>query len=291
MKKILFLLSLPTVLIFSSCGSDGSDEPKKVTVPSFVPTSGYATPETYDGMDLIWQDEFTGSSLSSTNWNYEIGTGNNGWGNNELQYYTSSNTSVVGDDFLVITALEAETNGSDYSSSRITTQDKFEFKYGRIDIRASLPEGKGLWPALWMLGANFSEIGWPNCGEIDIMESGKNGNDDKILGTIHWDDAGNYAAYGSEDANNSPSFTDGELADEFHVYSITWDSNSIEWYVDDVQYHSVSTTSSRMEEFKEEFFFIFNVAVGGNFPGSPDATTTFPQRMIVDYIRVFQDAS
>ena len=247
-----------------------------------APTNGYSTPLSYAGYTLVWNDEFDGTELSS-DWVHEIGNGNWGWGNNELQYYREQNTEVA-DGYLTITAKEESFGGYDYTSSRIKTQGMNSFQYGRVDIRAALPIGKGMWPALWMLGDNITSVGWPACGEIDIMELVGGGalNDRTIHGTIHWDDNG-HNHYGG-----SKSLSSGTFADEFHVYSIIWDQNSITWLLDDVQYHVVDITPGAMTEFHENFFFIFNVAVGGTWPGSPDGTTVFPQKMFVDYVRVFQ---
>jgi hypothetical protein len=248
-----------------------------------IPGTGYTTPEDYEGMTLVWKDEFAGSSLNSSDWTFETGTGNNGWGNNELQYYRQENTEVR-DGFLIINAKKESFGGREYTSSRIITKDKQDFRYGRIDIRAVLPEGQGLWPALWMLGANFSTVGWPACGEIDIMELvGGTPGDSEVHGTTHWDSGGSNAKYGGKYSLNS-----GKFSDEFHVFTITWDESSIRWFVDDVQYHVIDTTPAELDAFRNDFFFIFNVAVGGNWPGSPDESTRFPQRMIVDYVRVFQ---
>jgi len=244
---------------------------------------GYTTPLSYEGMSLLWQDEFMGTTLNESDWNYEIGTGSNGWGNNELQYYRKENTSVS-NGRLIIEAQQESFGGRSYTSSRLTTQDKFDFLYGRVDIRAVLPKGQGIWPALWMLGANFSSIGWPACGEIDIMEMiGGGANDSKVNGTVHWSDSGQLASYGGNYSLNSGIFND-----EFHVFSIVWDQSSITWFLDDLQYHSIDTSPSELDEFRKNFFFIFNVAVGGNWPGSPNSSTVFPQRMVVDYVRVFQ---
>lgn len=248
-------------------------------------SDGYITPLTYDGMTMIWQDEFNGSALNETYWNYELGTGNNGWGNNELQYYRRENTTVT-DGFLIIEARRENFQGRSYTSSRLTTQDKFDFRFGRIDIRAKLPKGQGMWPALWMLGDNFSTVGWPRCGEIDIMEivGGGEGRDDVTYGTIHWDDNGSTASFGG-----STQLTTGIFNDRFYVFTITWNPTRIEWYLNDVRFHSVDITPAELSEFQNEFFFIFNVAVGGNWPGSPNSSTIFPQQMVVDYVRVFQE--
>lgn len=248
-----------------------------------IPTQGYTTPETYQGYRLAWKDEFEGNSLSA-DWKQEIGTGNNGWGNNELQFYRAENTSVE-NGLLVITAKKENFSGQQYTSSRMITQGKRNFKYGRIDIRAVMPEGQGLWPALWMLGESISTVGWPRCGEIDIMEmiGGQPTNDRTTHGTIHWDNNGTYASFGK--SYSKPS---GKLSDQFHVYSIIWDEKSIRWYFDDILYNTVDTTPAELSEFQANYFFILNVAVGGRWPGSPNETTKFPQRMAVDYVRVFQ---
>ena len=247
------------------------------------PNSGYETALSYPNYNLVWNDEFDGNSLSS-DWANEIGTGNNGWGNNELQFYRAENTHV-GNGVLTITAKTELFNGMTYTSSRIKTQGMKSFRYGRVDIRAALPFGQGVWPALWMLGDNFSTVGWPACGEIDIAEmvGGAGNRNSTVHGTIHWQQSGSHAEFG-----NSYTINNGILADNWHVYSIVWDENKIEWYIDDIKYNEVDITPSELSEFHENFFFIMNVAVGGNWPGSPDLTTQFPQRMFVDYIRVFQ---
>jgi len=153
-----------------------------------------------------------------------------------------------------------------------------------VDIRAALPKGQGIWPALWMLGSNFDTVSWPACGEIDIMEMiGGGGRENTVHGTVHWQNEGKHAQFGGK--TTLPS---GTFSDQFAVYSITWDATSIRWFVDNKQYHVIDTTPAELDEFRRNFFFIFNVAVGGNWPGSPNTTTTFPQHMIVDYVRVFQ---
>jgi len=253
--------------------------------PDGIPTTGYTTPLSYPGYTLVWNDEFDGNALSS-DWTHEIGLGNGGWGNNELQYYRPENTEVR-DGYLIIQAKQETFNGSAYTSSRIITKDAQDFQYGRIDIRAALPYGQGIWPALWMLGANYPSVGWPSCGEIDIMEM-VGGNrpfegDNYVHGTAHWNNNGQHASYGCHNGLNQ-----GIFAQEFHVFSIIWSANRIEWYRDDIKYCEINTNGAGMDAFRQPFFFIFNVAVGGNWPGSPDATTEFPQQMVVDYVRVFQ---
>ncbi|MBW6490158.1 MAG: glycoside hydrolase family 16 protein [Lentimicrobium sp.] len=241
---------------------------------------GYTTPLQYDGYQLIWNDEFHGNSLNTQFWTYETGAG--GWGNNELQYYRQENTSVAG-DVLTIEARNENYQGSIYTSSRLITRNKKTFTYGRVDIRALLPKGQGLWPALWTLGNNISTIGWPACGEIDIMEMiGGNNRERTIHGTIHWDF--------DEHKQSGQSYTlpSGIFADKYHVFTIIWDETSIKWYVDDIKFNEADITPAHMSEFHLPQFFIFNVAVGGIWPGNPDSSTQFPQQLKVDYIRVFQ---
>ena len=211
-------------------------EEKTVIVESGPPEvigEGYATPFSYDGMTLVWNDEFIGTQLNEDDWSFEIGDGCDispdlcGWGNNELQYYKEENCWVEG-GLLHIEAREEEFGGRAYTSSRIHTQNKQGFKYGRIDIRAIMPEGQGLWPALWMLGTNITSVGWPKCGEIDIMEMiGGSGRENYVSGNAYWDDNGK--------ANQPNGYTldEGFLSDKFHVFSIIWDEVGIKWFVND----------------------------------------------------------
>jgi hypothetical protein len=242
--------------------------------------SGYFSPLAYDGYDLVWQDEFNGNSVDMANWTFETG-GN--WYNNELQYYRTENAWVA-DDVLTIEARKENYGGRNYTSARMITQNKRSFKYGRVDIRAILPEGQGLWPALWMLGSNIGSAGWPKCGEIDIMEMiGGSGREKTVHSTMHWDDGNGHASYGLSYTSNTKTFHE-----KYHVFSIIWDETQIRSYVDDQQYFTIDITPPALSEFHQEHFFIFNVAVGGIWPGNPDQTTIFPQQMKVDYIRVFQ---
>ncbi|MFL3026674.1 MAG: family 16 glycosylhydrolase [Candidatus Neomarinimicrobiota bacterium] len=248
-----------------------------------IPETGYSTPETYEGMTLVWSDEFDGSSINTSNWSFEIGTGNWGWGNNELQYYQEDNSSIINGN-LVIEARKESIENSNYTSSRLITRDKKSFRYGRVDIRAVMPEGQGIWPALWMLGSNHFQVGWPTCGEIDIMEmiGGGNGRDNVLRGTAHWNQGG-HVSYGQGYTNES------YLSNEYHVYSIIWDEQNIRWYFDDINYNTMDITPAQLSAFHNNFYFIMNIAVGGEWPGSPDNSTLFPQWMIIDYIRVFQE--
>ncbi|MFZ9981248.1 MAG: glycoside hydrolase family 16 protein [Cyclobacteriaceae bacterium] len=250
--------------------------------PIFIPNSGATSPLSYPGRTLVWQDEFDGSELNLTNWTYDLGTGNNGWGNNELQYYRTENASLY-QGYLVITAKKEAYQGKTYTSSRIKTAGLRSFQYGRVDVRAVVPEGQGLWAAAWMLGNNIGTVSWPRCGEIDIMEVvGGQGREKTVLGTVHWDNNGTYATFGATRTNSTP------LNEQFHVYSIEWNEQSIRWYLDDVQYHVIDITPAELNEFQKSFFMILNLAVGGNLPGSPNESTTFPKNLIVDYVRYFQ---
>lgn len=243
---------------------------------------GYTSADNYPGYNLKWSDEFETTSVNMDNWTFE--QGNHGWGNNELQDYTLSNTFLK-EGLLAIEARK-NSNGT-YSSARMITADKVNCKYGRIDIRAKLPEGQGLWPALWMLGSNFFTTGWPACGEIDIVELiGSQPN--LIHATAHW---GSQGSSTSISHTNTRALSGGEkFSDEFHVYSLEWEEDNVRWYIDDVLYHQMTraTVGNSNYPFNQEFFFIMNVAVGGNWPGSPSDNTIFPQRMFVDYIRVFE---
>lgn len=255
---------------------------KSQTIEISMPpaSEGYTTPESYNGMTLVWRDEFNGTTLNQADWTHETGAG--GWGNEELQSYTAANTAVA-DGYLTITAKK---EGSTYTSSRLKTAGKREFQYGRVDIRAKLPAGQGIWPALWMLGSSFGDVGWPKCGEIDIMEMiGGSGREKTVHGTPHWYES---AEVTHASATAHYDLASGTFADKFHVFTIIWDVNKIVWYVDDIKFHEIDITPANLSEFRAPYFFIFNIAVGGKWPGYPDAGTVFPQRMMVDYVRVFQ---
>jgi beta-glucanase (GH16 family) len=234
---------------------------------------------------LVWSDEFDSTSLDLSSWTRE--TGGHGWGNNELQYYTDREVnSYLQDGKLIIKAMEESFGGRSYTSARLKTQNKKFWKYGKIEARMKLPFGQGIWPAFWMLGQNFSSVGWPACGEIDIMEMiGGDGRENTVYGTTHWDNNGSHAQYGG-----SYTLSSGTFADDFHTFRIEWNQSSIKWFVDNTQYHIISITPSGLSEFHQNFFIILNLAVGGNWPGYPDSTTTFPQFLEVDYIRVYQDS-
>ncbi|MEM7368383.1 MAG: family 16 glycosylhydrolase [Bacteroidota bacterium] len=251
----------------------------------FIPDEGYITPTNYTGFDLVWADEFEGTSINTDNWTHEIG--GHGWGNEESQYYTDrEDNSYVSNGNLIIEAKLESFSGSAYTSARMITLNKQSFQYGRVDIRAILPEGQGIWPALWMLGNNFPTVGWPACGEIDIMEL-LGHEPEKTHGTAHWGAQGQGF---SHNKSGSLVLQEGKFSDEYHVFSIIWEPGSIKWLLDDEEFHTVTNADvNGAYPFDAEFFFIFNIAVGGRWPGYPDATTQFPQQMLVDYIRVFQE--
>ena len=249
------------------------------------PIAGFEAPVSYPGYSLAWSDEFIGDVLNTEDWNLEVN--GDGGGNNELQYYRAEN-AYLREGLLIIEAREESFAGRDYTSARLTTQDKFEFTYGRIDIRAAMPTGQGVWPALWMLGANFPEVGWPQSGEIDIVEL-LGQEDDRVYGTVHWQNEGNKAQYPNTGAGGKKLSGGENYHAQYHVFSLVWQETQLEWFVDGVSYLKFDITdNANLAAFRKAFFLIFNVAVGGNWPGSPDQSTRFPQSMLVDYVRVYQ---
>ena len=225
---------------------------------------------------LIWSDEFNyNGAPDSSKWNYDTGAG--GWGNQELEFYTKRPQNVhVNDGKLHITALKENYEGSEYTSARILTKGKFSFKYGRVEARAKLPTGVGTWPAIWMLGSNIDSVGWPACGEIDIMEHlGRDLN--KIYGTLHYP--------GHSGANANGKTTRIANADKFHIYEVEWSPKEIKISVDGKVYQTVK--NSKEIPFNHNFFMLINMAMGGNF-GGPVAPNVSKETMEVDYVRVYQ---
>ena len=262
---------------------------ERIFVPAEEPVSigeGYTTPITYEDYDLLWNDEFDGGSLDQSIWSYDNGDGCPslcGWGNNELQWYRPDNSSFSNGVFTV-EANQEPFQGRQYTSTKVVSRGKQAMLYGRADIRAIMPKGQGIWPAIWMLGTNQPSVGWPACGEIDIMEMiGGSGRENRVSANMYWEDNGI--------KNNPRGYTlpEGFLYDKYHVYSIIWTTESITWLIDDIEYHSQDITSPARTEFHSPFYMIMNVAVGGNWPGAPDDTTEFPTSMSVDYVRVFQE--
>jgi hypothetical protein len=232
---------------------------------------------------LLWSDEFDGASINAANWGFDLG--NSGFGNNELQNYTSRPENArIENGRLVIEARRENLGGSLYTSARLKTEGRRAFGVNTwIEARIQAPQGQGIWPAFWSLGANIGTIGWPACGEIDILEI-QGQNPFRNFGTMHWADANGAHAFFGGQFNSSVS-----LASGFHTYAIARTTTSIKWYVDGVQYHegNIANGINSTSEFQGQFFVLLNVAVGGNFVGSPNSSTVFPQRMLVDYVRVW----
>lgn len=251
--------------------------------------AGYDAPTSYAGYTLAWADEFNTSALDATAWTVEGGDGCPGlcgWGNNELEYYTGRPENLFFQDGkLIIEARKESFSGKNYTSSKIVSRGKKIFKYAKVDIRAKLPKGKGIWPAFWMLPQSNVYGGWPTSGEIDIMELVGH-EPGRTHATMHYG-----PGPGSTSINRSYVLPGGAtFNDEFHVFSMEWKQDQIKVFVDGILFSTVNKADvgSATWPFNENFFFIFNLAVGGNWPGSPDGTTNFPQWLIVDYVRVYQ---
>ncbi len=261
---IFFMVSL---LVISGCETDDTQ-----TIATFT--------------QLVMADEFdTNGTPDSTIWGFNIGTGENGWGNNELQYYTDRAENVtVQNGVLILTARQEAFEGSSYTSARLLTKGKFQQTYGRYEARIRLPYGKGIWPAFWLLGddSNGTQV-WPQIGEIDIMEYLGN-EPSKMFGTVH---GPGYS--GGQSVSKSYQLTNDRFDTGFHVFGIEWGPNYINFYVDDVLYNQITPEDVPGEWVFNNgpFYIILNVAVGGNLPGAPNAETTFPQTMLVDYVRVY----
>jgi beta-glucanase (GH16 family) len=251
------------------------------------------------GWQLAWSDEFNqpdGSSPNPANWGFDVGGG--GWGNNQQEYDTSrTNNARIEGGQLVIEADQETYTGTDnvtrnYTSARMLTKGKWSWTYGRIEARIKIPRGQGIWPAFWMLGANFDSVGWPNCGEIDIMENIGNTSDQGTdHGTIHGPQTGHPDYNDYAGVGGTYTLPGGAaLADNYHIYAVEWTPNQIKWFLDTNLFFTAtpaSLPSGGTWVFTNSQFIILNVAVGGNWPGYPDGTTVFPQQMLVDYVRVY----
>ena len=277
----LFLMLFCVSLSLSGCDSKGSTNNTDPVI------------EARDGWELVWNDEFSDTAIDTSKWSHEVNA--NGGGNNELQYYTArSKNSFIEDGNLVIEAHAESFNdveGSrDYTSARLRTKGKGDWKYGRFEIRARLPTGQGIWPAIWMLPTDWEYGGWAASGEIDIMEI-IGSQPDLLHGTLHF--GGVFP--NNQSSGESYQLPSGSLNSEFHTYVIEWKEGEIRWYIDDFQYSRKtdwnSANGAYPAPFDKRFHILLNVAVGGDWPGSPDATTVFPQRMEVDYVRVFKATS
>jgi len=243
---------------------------------------------------LVWSDEFDGTEVDTNKWSFQRGDGSevflpSGWGNNELQWYTDENATVA-DGFLTITAREESVQpGFRYTSARLRTRSKGDWTYGRMEMRARMPLGKGIWPAFWMLPSDRGYGGWAASGEIDIVEY-IGSKPSEVFGTIH------YGGEWPRNVSSSSKYTlaSGTFHEDFHVFAIEWEEGEIRWYVDDVHYGTKTSWNSTGGDFPApfdvNFHLLVNLAVGGNLPGSPDSSTQFPQHLVVDYIRVYQQA-
>ena len=249
----------------------------KFSILLFVVAFSFAQPK---GKKLVWEEQFKSKELDLKNWNIELGDGcpNCGWGNNERQLYTKENQKLVNGN-LVITAKKQEEK---YTSARITTKGKKEFKYGYFEARAKLPLGHGIWPAFWMLGSNIDTAGWPICGEIDILEYvGKERN--TVFNSLH-----TQASHGNT-INTKKTKIDG-IESGFHIYGIDWNKDKIDFFVDGKLLYSFNPKDKNEATwpFNQPFYFLINLAVGGNFGGPEVDDAIFPQEFVVDYIKVYQ---
>ncbi len=269
---------LLTLTLVTSCGGQAAQ-------------NSTTTPPASKSYQLVWSDEFNGTDGSAPDASkWAIQTGGNGWGNNELEYYTArpQNVQVSGGN-LVITAIKEDYTGTDgvtqhYTSARMQTKGLFSQTYGRFEARIKIPKGQGMWPAFWMLGSDIDTNPWPACGEIDIMEN--IGKEPAIVhGSIHG------PGYAPGNVTASYTIPTGALSDDYHLYAVEWEAQQIRFYIDSTLYATFAPSnlpSGSPWEFNKPFFVLLNLAVGGDWPGNPDSTTQFPQQMLVDYVRVYQ---
>jgi beta-glucanase (GH16 family) len=328
MRRIAIAAALPLLAAPGGCFTEGASGPSRSATPDADASTGASEGSTYvdaglgsdatagdaaksddatslldgsasvdsalAGWTLVWSDEFDGpdgSAVDPTKWTHD--TGGNGWGNSELEYYTDgTQNAVVSGGNLVITATDAAASQLQcsygtcrFTSARLLTKGLFALQYGRFEARIQIPFGQGIWPAFWMLGSNIDQVSWPACGEIDIME-----NIGKEPSTNH----GSLHAPGFPGAGLTGKYVlanGAKLSDAFHTYAAEWDSAAIRFYVDDQLYETQAPSNvpaGGTWAFDHPFFVLLNVAVGGTFPGNPDGTTTFPQTMKVDWVRVYQ---
>jgi beta-glucanase (GH16 family) len=278
MKAIPNLIAAMIFLVNSSCGGGGT-------------TTTTTPPATSSAWVLTWSDEFNGANGSGPDparWVME--TGGNGWGNNELEYYTTRSQNVRQENGnLVITALKETYSGSDgvtrnYTSARLKTAGLLSQAYGRFEARIKIPAGQGMWPAFWMLGQDINTVGWPTCGEIDIMEN-VGFEPTKVHGSAHG--PGYSGSHGLTGVYTLPA---GNFSDDFHLFAVEWEPNAVRFYVDGNLYETrtpADLPAGTRWVYDHPFFVLLNVAVGGDWPGPPDGTTVFPQAMLVDYVRVY----
>ncbi len=276
------ILLLASSLCLSSCGGgQGGTAPQPPASPA-------------PAWQLVWSDEFNGTSLDAANWTLETG---GAWFNNELQYYTAGDNLAVQGGVLTITARQQAYGGRQYTSSRMMTKGKASWTYGKVEARIKLPYGQGMWPAFWMLGDNIDTVQWPQCGEIDIMEmvggtgAGGVNRNAVAVGSLHRPNS-NPAQSSIPKSLTAQYLNPGNvnLGDDFHVFTVEWDSSSMKYLVDGNLYQTIDISSNAdgFEVFRKPFFIVLNLAVGGDWPGAPDQTTVWPQTMQVDWVRVYQ---
>lgn len=287
-SELITLVSFLTLVSSCSNPKTQSTEAAEKEAPIENPKSADYDPGAE--WSLSWADEFDGAALDTDNWNRQVVEA--GHFNEEWQRYTSSaENAYIDEGVLVIKAIhESGKHGLDqYTSARLNTAGKQSWKYGKIAARIKLPFGQGIWPAFWMLGANINENGgdtpWPQCGEIDIFELYGSKNDAEVEGNLHYANADNkHTMMGAKGFE----LEEGIFADDFHIFELEWTAEKMTWLVDGHAYHSQSITAEEMSEFHAPFFILLNVAVGGTYADYPDETSTFPQMMYVDWVRVYQ---
>lgn len=272
------ILAFPIlILLFTSC----LEEQAQV-----VECSPCTSPDFYEGYTKVFDDEFNSASFDEE-WNIILGDGCPEaceWGNGELQSYNENNIKINNGN-LVITAKNQPEGKSQYTSGRISTIDKFSFTYGRIDVRAKLPKGQGLWAGVWLLGDNIKNFNWPIPGHMSLLEmrgGDIDGRDNTLIGKIIYGTPNQALTY-----SNFTTLENGIFNDKFHVFSIIWEPSKIKWLLNDIVYFEKTIDASMNETFSKPFHLNINLAVGGQFPGNPNNNTVFPQEMVVDYIRVF----
>jgi beta-glucanase (GH16 family) len=278
-SRIISLLSA-FVILAAGCQSAEQTKSSTLAIPTPIPTPIAARA----GWELVWNDEFDGDAINRSDWTFDLGGG--GWGNGEAQVYTDLPENARLEEGLLVIEGRKEPNdqgGFQFTSARLKTQGLKTFQYGRIEARLKVPAGAGVWPAFWMLGSNFDQVGWPDCGEIDIMEYvGKDPT--VVIGTLHG--PGYSGALGLK--GSSPQ--DYAIADDFHTYAVEWDKDQISWFFDDVEYHTLTRDDVGSDRwvFDQPFFLILNLALGGTLGGFISPDTVFPAQVYADYVRVYQ---
>ncbi|PQV48833.1 glycosyl hydrolase family 16 [Jejuia pallidilutea] len=295
-KKMINTVLLIVLLTLNSCFNKDKktslDKNKKTDSIALIKESLKYNPD--ENWELVWADEFEKPNIDTTNWSLQVVEA--GRFNDEWQRYTNSpkNAYIDNGALVIKTIHESDVHGKDqYTSARLHTANKQTWKYGKISARIKLPYGEGIWPAFWMLGANINENGgdtpWPQCGEIDIIELFGYKDDSAVEAHLHYaDEFGLHKGIGKDFIFKLEK---GKFADAFHIFTLEWDADKISWFVDGVQFASVPITDDTLSEFHNNFFILFNIAVGGTHAGRPNDTTIFPQYMYVDWVRVYKKKS